>query len=62
MGGAVLFFKCRTGASGQEKVALPVAALGSGIKVLASPTAFVETAGGDSCRTCWLAKCGTKLK
>lgn len=33
----------------KEKVALPVAGLGSGIKVIASPTAFDETASGNSC-------------
>lgn len=33
----------------KEKVALPTAALGSRIKVIASPAAFVETASGDSC-------------
>lgn len=39
----------QNGTPEQEKVALPIAGLGSRIKVIASPTAFVETASGDSC-------------
>lgn len=45
----------------QEKVALPVAGLGCGIKVIASPVAFVENCPRGFMQ-CWLAKCGTKLK
>lgn len=43
------FFLKQDGTPKKEKVALPIAGLGSGIKVLTSRTAVVETASGDSC-------------